>query len=134
MQSVSRRHLFALGAGASVAALGGCASITNPTTGVVTYGLDPAVISAITSVVQAVANYAPTVESIVATAAGLFGPTYAAIVTAGSAAVNAVIASLVNLLPSIPVGARIARRLGGSLGTLKGYVKTPNGYVPVYAQ
>lgn len=130
---ITRRHLFFLSAGAGVLALGGCASSTNPTTGVVTYGLDPAVISAITSVVQAVANYAPTVESIVATAAGLFGPAYAAIVTAGSSAVNAVIAALVNLLPSIPVGARV-RRMGASLGTLKGYVKTPNGYVPIYAQ
>jgi hypothetical protein len=128
--------LFSLGAGAGVLALGGCASTTNPTTGVVTYGLDPAVIAAITNVVQAVANYAPQVESIAAVAAGLFGPTYAAIVTAGSAAVNAVIAALVNLLPSLPVGARVAR-LGARYGTAavpRGYVKTPNGYVPVYAQ
>jgi hypothetical protein len=140
---ITRRHLFSLGAGAGVLALGGCASTTNPTTGVVTYGLDPAVITAITNVVQAVANYAPTIESIAATAAGLFGPAYSAIVVAGSAAVNAVIAALTNLLPSIPVGARMMlrrRRLGAAaVGTLRGYVKVPaaNGgfsYIPVYAQ
>lgn len=129
-----RRALRTVLLGGAAAALAACASTTNPTTGVVTYGLDPAVIAAITSVVQAVANYAPTVESIAATAAGLFGPGYAAIVTAGSAAVNAVIAALTNLLPQIPVGAKAARRVGGVLGTIRGYAKTPAGYVPVYAQ
>ena len=131
---ISRRHLFSLGAGAGVFALAGCASTTNPTTGVVTYGLDPAVIQEIQNVVKAVANYTPIIESIVATAAGLFGPTYAAIVTAGSAAVNAVIAALVNLLPSIPAGAkvRMGQRYGGAIP--HGFVKTPNGYIPIYAQ
>jgi hypothetical protein len=138
--NMSRRSLLSTAVPLSAAALMGlslasCASTTNPTTGAVTYGLDPAVIATITTGVQFIANYAPTIESIAATAAGLFGPGFAAVVVAGSAAVNAVISTLTNLVPTLPVGAKTGRRLGvASAGTLKGYARTANGYIPVYAQ
>lgn len=131
----TRRSLLLLAAAAPAAlALGACATTTNPTTGVTTYGLDPAVVADITNVVDAVARYAPTVESIAATAAGMFGMGYAGIVTVGSAAVNAVISALENLVTSLPVGARRARMGATPAGVLRGYAKTPSGYVPVYAQ
>jgi hypothetical protein len=135
---LSRRNLLLSGASISAMAVAGCASITNPTTDQVTYGLDPTVVAFITTAVQTVAKYAPTIESIAATAASIFGPVYATVVTAGSAAVNTVIAALQNLVPSLPVG---ARRMGvqvrslsaaaAASGTLVGY--TTKG-VPVYAR
>lgn len=136
MNSLSRRNLLTLSASGAVlaaAGLAGCATSTNPTTGVTTYGLDPSVITTITNAVNAIASYAPTIESIAATAAGLFGPAYSAIVTVGSSAVNAVITALTNLIPSLPVGAKV--RFGATpTGVLRGFVKTANGYVPIYSQ
>jgi hypothetical protein len=137
---LSRRKLLssAVPAAALIAAggLAGCATTTNPTTGVVTYGLDPSVVSTIQAVVAAVANYTPAVESIAETAAGLFGPTYAAIVSAGSAALNTLEGTLESVVSSLPVGGRkLGRKLGATpTGTLVGYAKTPQGYVAVFAQ
>jgi hypothetical protein len=87
-----------------------------------------------------VASYTPAIESIASVAAGLFGPGYAGIVTVGSAAVNALESALESLLANLPAGGRLAvhslgKRFGATpSGVLKGYVKTPNGYVPVFAQ
>jgi len=44
--------------------------------------------------VQSITNVLPTIESIAATAAGLFGPTYEALVAAGSALANTVVATI----------------------------------------
>lgn len=133
---LTRRTLLASAAPAMALAAAGCTSTTNATTGVVTYGLDPTVVTTIQNAVTAIANYAPTVESIAATAAGLFGPQYAAIVSVGSAAVNTVITALTNLVSNLPVGARrLGHRYGATpAGTLRGYAKTPGGYVPIYSQ
>jgi hypothetical protein len=139
---LSRRSILM---GAAALPLGACASVTNPTTGVVTYGLDPTVAAFIAKAVAKVAQYAPTVESIAATAASLFGAGYGAIVTAGSAAVNTVIAALTNLVTNLPVAAsarlkasvRQLATAGALHGALVGYTQPVNGKgggVPVYAQ
>ena len=133
---LSRRSLLGSAAALAAGGLASCTSVTNPTTGAVTYGLDPTVAQFITTAVQKIAQYAPTLESIAATAASLFGPAYAAIVTAGSAAVNTIISTLTNLVPTLPVA---ASRLSASVramaaaasGSLVGYTKAG---VPVYAQ
>jgi preprotein translocase subunit YajC len=107
-QALKRGASMVLAGGAAVVLAGGlagCATSTNPTTGQVTYGLDPTVVTFIQDAVAAVAKYTPAIESIAATAASLFGPAYTAVVAAGSAAVNTVIATLENLVPSLPVGA-----------------------------
>ena len=141
--SMNRREAMRnVAVGALAVGMGGtlanCASTTNATTGVVTYGIDPAVIAAVQSAVTFVAQYTPAVESIAATAAGLFGPGYAAIVTAGSALVGQLETALENLVANLPAGTRLFRskRMGAAAtaGAFKGYVKTPNGYVSVFAQ
>jgi hypothetical protein len=135
MQSVSRRHLFALGASASVAALGGCALFQQNANG--SYGLSAAVIAFIQNAVQVAANYIPAIESIAATAASLFGAGYSAIVAVGSAAVNQIITYLENLVANPPtLGASRGRTyasfgLPTPSGALVGYTK--NG-IPVFAQ
>ncbi len=130
----TRRHLFALGAGASVAALGGCGIFTQNANG--SYGLSAAVIAFVQSAVQTVAGYLPAIESIAATAASLFGPAYSSIVAIGSTAINQVITYLQNLIANPPsLGARLGayRAVGAAVpsGKLVGYTK--NG-VPVFAQ
>lgn len=139
--NLSRREALMGGvtalAGAGALTVAGCATTTNPTTGVTTFGLDPTVIAFIQDAVNIAAKYIPAVESIAATAASLFGPAYAAAVTAGSAAVNTLIATLENLVPSLPVGkAKVAAKFRAASkpllgGTFVGYTK--NG-VPVFAQ
>lgn len=143
MQLLSRRSLLSSAAVLAAGGLASCASVTNPTTGQVTYGLDPAVVSFIQSTVAKIAGFTPVLESIAATAAGYFGQGYAAIVTAGSAAVNTVISALTNLLTNLPVAAArlgaTARRLSAAAsGMLVGYTKPDangkGGGVPVFAQ
>ena len=136
MMSLSRRKILLSGVGASAGAMTGCTSITNPTTGAVTYGLDPTVVAFITNAVQQIASYAPAIESIAATAASLFGPAYGAIVTAGSAAVNAIISALTNLVPTLPTAAARLKSSVQSLATsasghLVGYTKQG---VAIFAQ
>ena len=143
---ITRRHLFTLGAGASVVALGGCGIFTQTASGA--YGLSQAVISFIQTAVQTVASYLPAAESIAATAASLFGPTYSAIVTIGSTAINQVVSYLQNLIANPPTVGGALRATGSALraqaaavyrglgvpmpsGSLAGYTK--NG-VPVFAQ
>lgn len=123
---MSRRQVLLSGAGSGALALTGC--VTNPTTGV--WGLDPAVLDSIQKAVAAAVQYIPTVESIAATAAGLFGPTYVAIVQAGSAALNQVIAALVAAVQSLPSGAKLSlrRRLRASSPSAPVFIGvTPNG-------
>jgi hypothetical protein len=70
----------------------------------------------IQAAVAAGAKYVPTIESIAATAASLFGPTYTAIVVAGSAALNQVIAVLENVVNNLtpPASARLKAKLKGT--------------------
>ncbi len=51
--------------------------------------------------VATAAAYIPTIESIAATAASLFGPGYTAIVTAGSALFNQIVATLTNIVNNL---------------------------------
>lgn len=106
----TRRNLLTSAAGLGVVALAGCTTTTDPTTGVVTLGLNASVTDFIQSAVAAAAKYIPTVESIVATAAGLFGSQYAAIVTAGSAALNAVVSALTNVVTQLVPAAQAKMR------------------------
>jgi hypothetical protein len=136
---VSRRTLLSsIAPGAVAVSMGGCALFQQNANG--SYGLSAAVITAIQNAVQAVAKYAPAVESIAATAASLFGAQYGAIVTVGSNAINQVIAYLQNLVANPPtLGARLKAtgvyaRYGiptPTSGVLVGYTK--NG-VPVFSQ
>lgn len=69
------------------------------------------VVDAIQSGVSTAASYIPTVESIAAAAAGLFGTQYQALVTLGSAALNQVISSLIGAVGSLtPIAASAMRR------------------------
>ena len=116
MQNMTRRSLLSSSAvGAAALAVAGCT--TNPTTGAIT--LDPNVIDAIQSGVALVAKFLPTVESIVQQAASLFGPAYAAVVTLGSQALNALVASLAGVIGTLtpPAAAALNRRLGASSPT-----------------
>lgn len=144
---ITRRHLFSLGAGASVAALaGGCALFQQNANG--SYGLSSAVISFIQSAVSIANQYIPSAESIAAIAASLFGPVYATAVQIGSAALNQVISYLENLVTNPPTVGGSLRATGAALkaqaarmyraygiplptGSFVGYAK--NG-VPVFAQ
>lgn len=74
------------------------------------------IVGEIQSAVAAAAKYVPTVESIAATAASLFGPQYTAIVTAGSAALNTIVATLVNVVGALtpPASAALHARLRAS--------------------
>lgn len=71
---------------------------------------------AVAAGLSAAQAYIPTIESIAETAAGLFGPTYAAIVTAGSAAFNQIVATLTNVVANLapPASARLSARLSAS--------------------
>jgi hypothetical protein len=126
---LSRRRLLATVAPAAV--LAGCG--TTITNGQV--NLPPAVIDFIVAAVAFAAKYVPTVESIAATAAALFGPAYVTAVTIGSQAINAVIAYLSNLVAPPPTPSAAQRRLAAYLkaaapgATLIGY--TRNG-IPIY--
>lgn len=126
---MNRRALFMAGAGAIALVLPGCA--TNPTTGV--WGLSPSVLDAIQKGVAFAAQYIPTVESIAATAASLFGPTYAAIVQAGSAALNQIIAALVAAVSRLSVMAkrRLRTRLRASSPSAPVFIGTTNSGVNI---
>ena len=135
---ITRRHLFSLGAGASVAALaGGCALFQQNANG--SYGLSSAVISFIQSAVSIANQYIPSAESIAAIVAA-FIPGGTAVVTVGSTFINQVISYLENLVTTPPtLGARYGQKSYARLGLptppaskLVGYTKV--GGVPVFAQ
>jgi hypothetical protein len=131
---LTRRRLLATAAPAVAFAVAGCATTT--TNGVTTYGLSPTVVATIQNVVASVVAYTPSIESIASIAASLFGPGYAAIVTAGSAAVNAIEAALqaaVNNL-SPPVSSKFAAKFRASApGLLVGYATVNGKLIPVFA-
>lgn len=74
------------------------------------------VASLVQQAVSTAAQYIPTIESIAATAASLFGPQYVTLVTAGSAAFNQIVAALVNVVNNLapPASARLMARLRAS--------------------
>jgi hypothetical protein len=110
---INRRFLLsgAALAGAAIA-LGACSSQQ-----VATFEADwGAVEDALQSAVAQAAKYVPTVESIVATAASLFGPQYTALVQIGTAAFNQVVTALTNVVGALtpPALAQMRRALATS--------------------
>lgn len=124
---MSRRSLLAgaamLGAGV---ALAGCS-----TAQVASFETAWATVAG--TIQQAVATasaYIPTIESIAETAAGLFGPAYASLVTIGSAAFNQIIAALTNVVNNLspPASSRLNARLASSSASAPVYIgTTPSG-------
>lgn len=74
------------------------------------------IVGKIQSAVAVAVKYIPTVESIAATAASLFGPGYAALVQIGTTAFNQVVATLTNVVNNLtpPASARLSVKLGAS--------------------
>lgn len=125
---ISRRSLLTSTALLGAAALAGCttAQIASLQTSWAT------VVGQIQSAVATAAQYVPTIESIAATAASLFGPQYSAIVAAGSAAFNTIVAVLTNVVANLspPASARLGARLRASSPQVPITIgKTPNGVI-----
>lgn len=132
--NVTNRRAFLSGAAllAGGLALAGCSS-TQIASAETTWNQ---VVDAVQSGVSTAAAYIPTVESIAAAAAGLFGTQYQSLVTLGSAALNQVIASLVGAIGSLTpvVASAVRRRLATSSRGLPvpiGVIVTPAGQVAV---
>lgn len=134
-ESVTRRKFLATSAVlAGGVALAGCsaADISNFETQWATVAGQ--IQQAVAAGLAAAQAYIPTIESIAETAAGLFGPTYAAIVTAGSAAFNQIVQTLINVVNSLspPVQASLRRRLATSSPNVPVAIGTTPAGVPVY--
>ena len=125
---LTRRTLIASAAPAAAFVIGGCTAAQ-----IATYQAEWAtVVGEVQAAVAAGAAYIPTVETIAEEAAALFGPQYEAIVTAGSAALNEIVAVLVNVVGSLtpPASARLKARLGASSpATPVSIGTTPQGVV-----
>lgn len=114
MNSHTRRHLFSLAAGAAVMPLGLAACTTAQVT---SFESEWATVAGdIQAAVAEASTYVPTIESIAETAASLFGPVYVTAVQVGSAAFNAVVAALVNIVNNLtpPASARLRATLRAS--------------------
>ena len=125
---ITRRSLLTSAALLGGAALAGCstAQIAN------VQATWASVAGQIQAAVANASTYVPTVESIIATAASLFGPQYAVIVAAGTAAFNQIVATLVNVVANLspPAAARLGVRLRASSPQVPVTIgKTPAGVV-----
>ena len=82
---------------------------------------------------NSVAAYIPTIESIAETAASLFGPQYIAIVQVGTAAFNAIVATLENIVNNLtpPASAHLRMKLKGSSPSVPVVIGTTSGGVRV---
>lgn len=110
---ITRRKLLTTTAlGATALAVAGCS--TEQITAFETQWASVA--SLVQQAVSTAAQYVPTIESIAATAASLFGPQYVTLVTAGSAAFNQIVQALVNVVGNLapPASARLMARLRAS--------------------
>lgn len=110
--NLSRRTLLTSVAPGAALAVAGCS-----TAQVAQYQAEWAtIVGQIQAGVAKVASYIPTVETIAAEAAALFGPQYTAIVTAGSAALNQIIAVLINVANNLtpPAASKMRARLRSS--------------------
>ena len=110
---ITRRKLLTTTAlGATALAVAGCS--TAQITAFETQWASVA--SLVQQAVSTAAQYIPTIESIAATAASLFGPQYVTLVTAGSAAFNQIVQALVNVVGNLapPASARLMARLRAS--------------------
>lgn len=110
---ITRRKLLTTSAlGATALTIAGCS--TAQITAFETQWASVA--SLVQQAVSTAAQYVPTIESIAATAASLFGPQYVTLVTAGSAAFNQIVQALVNVVNNLapPASARLMARLRAS--------------------
>ena len=110
--NISRRILLTTVAPGAALAVAGCT-----TAQIAQYQADwAAIVGQIQAGVAAVAKYVPTIETIAAEAAALFGPAYEAVVTAGSAALNQIIAVLTNVANNLtpPASAKLHAKLRAS--------------------
>jgi hypothetical protein len=110
---ISRRALLTTTAlGATALAVAGCS--TAQITAFETQWASVA--SAVQQAVSVAAAYIPTIESVAATAASLFGPQYVTLVQVGSAAFNQVVAVLTNVVANLspPASAHLMARLRAS--------------------
>lgn len=102
----------------STAAIGGAVALAGCTTAQVQQFETQwtTIVGEVQTAVAAAAKYVPTVESIAATAASLFGPAYVTAVQAGSAAFNMIVATLVNIVNNLtpPASAKLHARLRAS--------------------
>ena len=112
MQISRRKLLTTTVLGASALALANCTSAQ-----IASFETQWATVAGqIQAAVATASQYVPTIESIAATAASLFGPQYAALVAAGSAAFNQIVATLTNVTNNLspPASAKLAARLRAS--------------------
>jgi hypothetical protein len=126
---LTRRMLLTTAVPAAGAlALAGCTAAQ-----IATYQAEWAtVVGEIQSAVATAASYVPTVETIAEEAAALFGPQYEAIVAAGSAALNEIVAVLTNVVSNLtpPASAKLRARLRAApLNTPVSIGTTPQGVV-----
>lgn len=128
--NISRRKLLSgtvIAAGAI--ALAGC-SATQIAQAEATWAQ---VAGTIQQAVATAASYVPTIESIAETAASLFGPGYAALVTAGSTLFNQVVQTLINVVTNLtpPASARLSARLRVSSPNIPVVIGVTSGGVQV---
>jgi len=109
---MTRRALLAGASLGAVVAVAGCT-----TAQISTFEAQwTSIVDAVQAAVAAAAKYIPTVETIAATAASLFGPAWQAAVAAGTVVVNQIVATLTNVVNNLspPAQARLQARLRGS--------------------
>ena len=121
---LSRRTLLTSVAPGAVIALAGCTAAQQAQWATI--------VGQIQTAVAAAAKYIPSVESIAAEAAALFGPQYTLLVTAGSAALNQIIQVLVNVAGALtpPAASKMRARLRAASPSVPAVVgATPKGVV-----
>lgn len=131
--TLSRRNLLMnaplVGAAIGGLALGGCS-----TTQIAAFESTwTQVVDTVQADVAAAAKFVPTVESIAATAASLFGPQWQGAVTAGTAVVNAIVTAITAAVTTLtpPASAALRARLrASSVSSPVAIGTTPQG-VPV---
>ena len=119
---LSRRTLLTSVAPGAVIALAGCTAAQQAQWATI--------VGQIQTAVAAAAKYIPSVESIAAEAAALFGPQYTLLVTAGSAALNQIIQVLVNVAGALTPPSKMRARLRAASPSVPAVVgTTPQGVV-----
>ena len=119
---LSRRTLLTSVAPGAVIALAGCTAAQQAQWATI--------VGQIQTAVAAAAKYIPSVESIAAEAAALFGPQYTLLVTAGSAALNQIIQVLVNVAGALTPASKMRARLRAASPSVPAVVgTTPQGVV-----
>lgn len=126
-KTVNRRALL----GGAVAAVGAVALAGCSADQIKNFETQWASVAAkVQSAVAVAAKYVPTVESIAATAASLFGPQYAGIVQVGTAVFNQLVQTLVNVVANISPPA-LSAKLAASSPSIPTVIGVTTGGVQV---